>query len=340
MTTHQNAHVGHPDAAIPHDVTALFEPHRRELHLHCYRMLGSLQDAEDMVQETMVRAWQRFATFRGEASVRTWLYRIATNACLDVLKAGRPRRILPQTAYPLSDPFAPIPAPVREPIWLEPLPASWCSDLPDDPETHYTRREQVSLAFLTALQVLPPRQRAILMLADVLDWRAAEIASLLELSVSAVNSALHRARATMARQYHREDYPAPPQDDHTAELLRRYVRAWEHDDVDGLVALLKTDATFSMPPFPCWYAGREAIQRILTMAAFRPGAERQWRLLPATATGDAAFALYRADAASNTFLPFGIQVLTLHPDGIRDLTIFHAPALIRHFALPGTLPAC
>jgi RNA polymerase sigma-70 factor (ECF subfamily) len=324
----------------PPDISSQIEPYRRELHLHCYRLLGSLLDAEDLVQETMLRAWQRFDSFRGASSLRTWLYTIATNACLDALKKRLPRT-LPQAAYPLADPHGPIPPPISDAIWLEPFPDMWLAEAPDTPEAHYTRRESVSLAFLTALQLLPPRQRAILILSDVLDWRAREIADLLELSVSAVNSALHRARATLAKNYH-ADEPGLIQVDRadaaTSALLNRYVRAWETDDVAGLVALLKEDATFNMPPFPLWYWGREAIQTILSFAAFGAGRENQWRLFPTDANGLPAFALYRADTSKSFYRAFGVQVLTFDDSTperqIADLTIFQTPALVTYFGFP------
>ena len=215
------------------DISALIEPYRRELQLHCYRFLGSLHDAEDLVQETMLRAWQRFGSFRGSSSLRTWLYAIATNACLDTLKK-RPPRTLPVASYPAVDPQSPIAQPLTEAIWLEPFPDAWLLEVEESPEAHYTRRESVSLAFLTVLQQLPPRQRAILLLSDVLDWRASEVANLLEISVSAVNSALHRGRVTLAQNYHadeREVMQAGLANTETSTLLARYMHAWETDDI-------------------------------------------------------------------------------------------------------------
>ncbi len=235
------------------DVSSIIEPYRHELSLHCYRLMGSLQDAEDQVQETMLRAWRHFDTFEGSASLRTWLYTIATHVCLDALKKRR-SRTLPTVAYPAADPLGSIAGATAEILWLEPFPDSWMVEAAENPEARYTRLESVSLAFLAVLQLLPPRQRAIVILIDVLDWRANEVAELLGLSVSAVNSALYRGRVTLARHYRsderRETVRATQADEVTSELLRRYVHAWETDDVDGIVAMLKEDAVLSMPPIP------------------------------------------------------------------------------------------
>jgi RNA polymerase sigma-70 factor, ECF subfamily len=322
----------------PDDISALIEPYRRELLLHCYRLTGSLHDAEDVVQETMLRAWQRFDTFKGASSLRTWLYTIATNACLDVLKK-RPPRTLPQASFSATDLHRPFAEARAEASWLEPFPDSWLAEAAEDPEARYTRHESVSLAFLTVLQRLPPRQRAILLLADVLDWQASEIAQLLEISVAAVKSALHRARVTLAKHYH-ADQQVMPQGSlpgaATSALLARYVQAWETDDVAGLVALLKEDATLSMPPL--WFWGREAIRAILTSTVFGSGVQRKWRLFPTQANALPAFALYRADESSGCFRAFGIQVVTLDrsaPDRqVAEVTIFNVPSLVTSFGFP------
>jgi len=326
------------------DISALIEPYRRELHLHCYRLLGSLHDAEDMVQETMFRAWRSFGTFKGRGSLRTWLYTIATNASLDALKKRSPR-MLPTAASPASDPLIPAAPRSVETLWLEPFPDSWLAsaeEQAESPEARYTRAESVSLAFLTALQLLPPRQRAILILSDVLDWRAVEIAPLLELSVSAVNSALHRARVTLAKNYHpskREQVQVRQADAETSSLLSRYLQAWETDDVAGLVALLKEDAILSMPPIPSWYQGREAI-RVFLLAKF--GEQNRWQVVPTHANAQPAFVLYRADGAKSLYQAAGIQVVTI--DGSRlkrqiaEVTIFLRPSLVTSFGFPLQLP--
>jgi RNA polymerase sigma-70 factor (ECF subfamily) len=324
------------------DISFLIEPYRRELHLHCYRLLGSLHDAEDLVQETMLRAWRRFDTFKGRGSLRTWLYTIATNACLDTLKK-RPPRTMPVASYPTADHCAPIAPAIADPIWLEPFPDSWLAEVAEDPEVRYTRRESVSLAFLTVLQLLPPRQRAVLILSDVLDWRASEIAHLLEISVSAVNSVLHRSRVTLASHYHRDEremVQASRADAETSALLSRYVQAWETDDVAGIVALLKEDAILSMPPIPSWYQGREAIRAILTIAPFGSGVSGRWRLYPTAANAQPAFAFYRADQSQGTYQAFGIQIVALDTPTrqITEMTIFKAPSLVTSFGFPPRLP--
>ncbi len=210
----------------------------------------------------------------------------------------------------------------------------------ENPEARYTRLESISLAFLTALQLLPPRQRAILILSDVLDWRASEVAHLLEIAVSAVNSALHRARVTLEKHYdpnEREKVQVSRTDVETNKLLSRYVRAWETDDVAGLVALLKEEATFSMPPFPSWYCGRDAIRAILTAYPFRFGAHGLWRLYPTIANGQPAFAFYRANESKDSYLAFGIQVVTLDSSTparqVAGVTMFHGPSLVAFFSI-------
>ena len=321
----------------------LLEPYRRELILHCYRLLGALHDAEDAVQETMLRAWRHFDTFtdRGPGSLRTWLYTIATNTSLDTLKKRSPRT-LPTATSLASDPTRPVAPRSAEALWLEPFPDSWLTEATENPEARYSRQESVSLAFLTALQLLPPRQRAILLLSDVLDWRAVEIAHLLEISVSAVNSALHRARVTLEKNYHseqREMEQARRADEATNILLTRYLQAWETDDVDGLVALLKEDATLSMPPIPSWYQGREAIRAMLLAVLFPSGVQRRWRLFPTRANGQPAFAIYRADEATGFYRAFALQVVTLD-DSQRDqkqvaaMTAFLNPKLVASFGFP------
>src|SRR5258707_3026185 len=315
------------------DIGSLIEPYRQELYLHCYRFLGSLHDAEDLVQETMLRAWQHFDTFKGAASLRTWLYSVATHACLDVLKK-RSSRTLPVVGYPVAEPSGTLPLPNSEVLWLEPFPNTWLDKATYDPEAHYTKCESVSLAFLTALQLLPPRQRAILILSDVLDWRANEVAHLLGISVLAVNSALHRSRVTLAKNYQRDERKMAQvneTDPATNVLLQRYMHAWETDDVVGLVALLKEDATLSMPPFTSWYKGREAIQSMLSLAAFDARKPRQWRLSLTGANGQPAYVLYREQKAKGVYQAFGIQLVTLNDAQIIEITSLMTPTLLPFF---------
>jgi RNA polymerase sigma-70 factor (ECF subfamily) len=315
------------------EFSALVEPYRRELQLHCYRMLGSLEDAEDLVQETLLRAWRRLDTFEGRAALRTWLYKIATNACLDALDKKR-RRGLPPDRIPAGDPRQPLEPPTHEFTWLEPYPDEWLPDASPSPEARYVQRESISLAFLSALQMLPPRQRAVLVLRDVLDWPAAEVAGALDLTVSAVNSALHRARVALAKPdaaHATEGARRLPSDADLRALLTRYVQAWESADVTTLIGLLRDDATFTMPPSPSWYAGHAAIQMIMTTVVFHD----RWRLRAVGVNGQPGFARYKADA-DGVYRAAAIQVLTVTADGqIADLTTFMTPSLVERFGLPG-----
>ena len=328
-------------AGNQHEFSQLTEPYRRELQLHCYRMLGSLHDAEDLVQETLLRAWRRLDTFEGRASLRAWLYKIATNACLDALKK-RPRRALPMTVYPAADAREPYLPPILEPVWLEPFPDEL---LPEpailNPEARYAMYEHVKLAFLTALQLLPPRQRAVLILRDVLDWRASEVAELLEMTVSAVNSALHRARTTLAKQYPKSKtlLASRPTDDTTRTLLNQFVQAWEAADVTGLTALLKEDATLMMPPSPSWYQGRASVSHFLAVNVFAGETRGRWRLQPTRANSQPACGVYLWDEASGAYQAHGIQVLTVEKAQISTLTAFLNPAILPYFGLPQALKA-
>src|SRR6266700_6103621 len=322
---------------------ALIEPFRRELLVHCYRMLGSLDDAEDLVQETFLRAWRGFDRFEGRASLRSWLYRIATNACLNALAGRRSAgRVLPDSQGPPADRM-PEGEPATEIAWLEPYPDSALEGIADTapgPDARYEMQEAVQLAFVAAIQHLPPRQRAVLLLHDVLRWSAAETAGLLDASVASVNSALQRARATLEKRFptgRPSAQPAP--DDRQRALLDRYVRAWEGADLDGFVALLREDAVLSMPPWGQWYAGREAIRAFAAWAWDRHGPEpARFRLVPTAANRQPAFGLYVRGAEGVELRAHTIQVLTLQDDAIGALVYFRDVRLFDAFGLAAVLP--
>ena len=317
----------------------LAEPYRRELQLHCYRMLGGFNDAEDLVQETLLRAWRGLGGFEGRGSFRAWLYRIATNACLDVLAArGGTRRVLPDSLGPPSERMAGG-APGAEIPWLEPYPDAALEGIADTapgPEARYEMREAVQLAFVGAIQYLPPRQRAVLLLRDVLGWSAAESARLLDASVASVNSALQRARGTLERRFPTgQPNAAAGTDDRQRALLERYVRAWESADLDGFVALLKEDAVYRMPPWREWYLGREAIRTFLGRAwKLHAG----FRLVPTAANRQPAFALYSRRGGVLEWRAHSIQLPTLHAESIAALTLFINPQLFASFGLAVAVP--
>lgn len=322
----------------------LTEPFRRELQVHCYRILGSLHEAEDIVQETMLRAWKRLDTYEGRASFRSWLYKIATNASLDALDQRRGRRLLPTQCGPAADPQLQIAPPTQEILWLEPMPDEWLGDpSAQNPEARYTEAESVSLAFLTALQALRPRQRAVLILRDVLDFSANETAEVLELTLPSVNSALHRARVALSDQYQEPEQPTKQvSDERTQRLLDDFVRAWETADVDGLVALLKQDAALAMPPSPSWYQGAEAIRIFVASTIFAEGgmfggqAAGRWRLKQTSANAAPAFVIYQGTAPGQ-YQAFGIHVLELENGKLSQLTSFIDPSLPSRFGFPAKL---
>jgi RNA polymerase sigma-70 factor (ECF subfamily) len=309
--------------------------HRRELTGYCYRMLGSSFDAEDAVQETMVRAWRSIDGFEGRSALRSWLYRIATNVCLDAL-TGRQRRALPMDLA--GDPYPPVEASLagRRPgtAWVEPVLDRQV--LPDDadPAERAVLRESIRLAFVSALQLLPPRQRAVLLLREVLRWRAEEVASLLDSTVASVNSALQRARATMAANGGRLD--PRPLDDDTADLLARYVDTFERYDIDGFVQLLREDATQHMPPFEMWLRGREDIGA--WMLGPGHGCEGS-RCLVTTANGSPAVAQWRPDGAGG-HTPWALHVLEVEDGRIRHISSFleFEHGLFTRLGLPETPP--
>lgn len=313
----------------------LAEPYRRELLAHCYRMSGSFEDAEDLVQEAYLRAWRRLNTYEGRASFRAWLYKIATNACLDALDR-RPRRTLPPAVTPAAVPGAPLSAPTTGPIWLEPFPDELLAPAEAGPETRYDAHESITLSFLVALQILPPRQRCVLILSDVLDWRAGEIAEMLGTSLSAVNSLLHRARLTLEAHYtaQPEEIPRGAAGDWLKTQLERYVQAWESADIDGIVSLLREDAIFDMPPLPAWYQGRAAIRAFIAataLAGFFPG---RVRMLPLRVNGGPGIAWYQREADQPVYRAFSIQALTFTGGELAQITTFMDPGLFARFGLP------
>jgi RNA polymerase sigma-70 factor, ECF subfamily len=315
----------------------LTDPYRGELQLHCYRILGSVQDAEDVLQETLLAAWRGLSQYSGRASLRTWLYRIATNRCLNALRASSRR---PQAS--LQPPFT-LPEPTRrsEPTWLEPYPDALLERLPDlgaGPEARYEARESIALAFVAALQDLPPRQRAALLLRDVLCFSAAEAAGMLDSSEASVNSALQRARAILsARLPARDRDRAPlPRSARERELAERFASAYSDGDIDGIVALLTDDAWLTMPPVPLEYQGHEAIAGFLRDSFRWRGSRRHW-LIPVRANGQPAFGRYLEDAHAPVFHAHGLIVLTLEGDRISAITGFVDSSITARFGLPGSV---
>jgi RNA polymerase sigma-70 factor (ECF subfamily) len=316
--------------------------HRREIQVHCYRMLGSYHDAEEALQDTLLSAWRGRDTFAGRASFRTWLYRIATNTCLRALERRRSRgRLLPTQTVP-SGRFKPLGDPDHETAWLEPYPDALLPDVSDPepgPAARYEAREAVRLAFMTVVQELPPRQRAVLLLRDVVGLTGDEAAASLDVSIAAANSALQRARATIRRRFPSGRPPATRVVDRAhRDLLERYVRAWEACDVDGFVELLVADAAWSMPPWPEWYVGREAIAAFLGWVWSNRGGRRE-RLVPTMANGSPAFGYYRSVADGSDWQGFAIQVLDIGPEKVTAITNFVDSRLFDALGLPPRPPA-
>jgi RNA polymerase sigma-70 factor (TIGR02960 family) len=314
----------------------LVNSHRRELHVHCYRILGSTEDAEDAVQETLLAAWRGLGRFEGRASIRTWLYRVATNRCLNALRAAsrRPRMDMP------IEPALPEPTRLSEVVWLEPYPDVLLDGLADDPpgpEARYEAREAISLAFVTAVQLLPPRQRAVLILRDVLGYRANEVAEMLDSTTESVTSALKRARATLERQLQPDadrESPPPPHSAAEQELVERLTRAFEASDVGAIVALLSEDVHFAMPPLE--YDGRELAGRFLMAVTLQQ--RRRNRVVATRANGQPALGLYVRDPGGRVFHAMGLLVVTLAGDEVCAITRFDNSVLPR-FGLPRTLPS-
>lgn len=317
---------------VPEQFIELADPYRKELLAHCYRMTGSVHEAEDLVQETYLRAWRGYDRFEGRASLRTWLHRIATSTCLTALDR-RTRRPLPSG---LGAPAAAPEGQLRERpevAWLEPVPDVLVADDPTDPATIAGGRESTRLAFIAALQHLPPRQRIVLLLRDVLCWKAPEAADLLGTTVTAVNSALQRARAQLARAAPSEDDMPVVLTSQQQELLDRYVTAFEAKDIGTLVQLFTSDATWEMPPFSTWVRGANNIGVLIDHQC--PAGPGDMHLVPTHANGQLAFGVYRR-GADHVFHPFQLQVLSLTRDGVRHAVAFFDTTLFERFGLPSS----
>jgi len=314
----------------------LVDPHRRSLHAHCYRMLGSLEDADDAMQDALLRAWRGIGRFQGRSSLRTWLYTIATNACLQLARR-RPGRVLPRDYGPSSGTESKGGVPLTETVWIEAYPEDAVPTAPS-PGAGYEERETLELAFVAVLQHLPPRQRAVLLLRDVLDFSAREAATLLETTVPSVNSALQRARETIRQRAPERSQQATLRDlgdERSRALVAAYIEAIEHADVEGVVALLTEDAAWSMPPASGWYQGLDDIVAFLTRSPFQV----RWRHLPTVVNGQLAVACYIWDAERGDFEAGVIDVLTLRGDRIAEVTAFIGGEVFPRFGLPARLPA-
>jgi RNA polymerase sigma-70 factor, ECF subfamily len=317
------------DVAAP-DLERTFEQYRTELTGYCYRMLGSSFDAQDAVQETMVRAWRAFDGFEGRSSLRSWLYRIATNVSLDMLQS-RQRRALPMDMVSSSSGDGDAGPRLPESRWMQPIPDGLALPPTDDPAELAASRETIRVAFVAALQHLPPRQRAVLILREVLRWRAAEVAELLDTSVPSVNSALQRARATLAATDLTDTDPLRPEDDEQRELLARYVEAFERFDIEALVSLLHEDATMSMPPYELWLHGAAELRKWLHGAG---AGCRGSRFAPVEANGAPAYAQWRRSETGDGYEPWAIHVLRLSDGRISGIDFFVEPSLFPLFGLP------
>jgi RNA polymerase sigma-70 factor (ECF subfamily) len=345
MNVGADERIGRAQAGDGQAFRELVEPHRRELQVHCYRMLGSVQDAEDALQDTLLTAWQGLPRFEGRSSLRTWLYRIATNRCLNARRAAGRR---PAQQWDIPDVEPPEPSRMGEVVWLEPYPDSLLDgvDVPLGPEARIEQTESISLAFVTALQILPPRQVAVLILRDVLGFRAAEVAEMLDATVESVNSALKRARAGLRRGVpgrgedglgeagrDRRMLTAGSPDEQA--LVEEWARAYTSGDVAEVVALLTTDVRLSMPPMALEYLGREAVGRFFGII-MRPG--RIYDLVPTRANGQPAFAMYTHAPSGGTRHGTGVVVLEFRDDGVSGITRFDS-SVLPSFGLPRSLPS-
>ena len=316
----------------------LVEPRRAELHAHCYRMLGSVHDAEDALQDALLRAWRALPRFERRSSTRSWLYKIATNTCLDVIAKRSRQRVLPIDYGPSSDPHDGPGPPLVETVWIEPY--------ADDPEAGYEQRESVELAFIAALQHLPGLQRAVLILREVLGFSAQEVAETLHTTVASVNSAMQRARKTVGERLPEASQQATLRalgDEQLSAIVERYMDAWERGDVDGIVALLAEEATITMPPMATWFQGDGVVVFLTEWAfsgrAYNAEGNRRVRVLPTHANGQPAIATYAWNDEAGCYLPTVLQVLTFDGGRIGEITGFVDPSVFPRFGLPASLPA-
>src|SRR5215210_2690778 len=317
------------DTARAGDETAfarLIEPYRGQLHAHCYRMLGSVHDAEDALQEVSLRAWRSLSRFEGRSSLKSWLYTIATNTCLNQIER-RPKRVLPVDYAPAADPHGGPGEPLVESAWVEPYPDErlCLEDGFAAPEARYEQRESVELAFVAALQLLPATQRAVLILREVLGFSAQEVADQLETSVASVNSALQRARKAVEERVPEQSQQTTLRelgDDRIREIVERYMAAWEQNDVETVMELLAEDASFAMPPLASWFGGEQSIR--IFLAGWPLSGAWRWRPIPVRANGQPALAFYAWDEDEQAYLPFALNVLTFRGERIADVTAFVA----------------
>ena len=317
----------------------LVGPHRAELHAHCYRMLGSVPDAEDALQEALLSAWRGLPRFEGRSSLRSWLYKIATNTCLKAIER-RPKRVLPIDYGPAADPHDGPAEPLVESLWLEPYPDErlGLDDGLAGPEARYEQREGVELAFVAALQHLPARQRAVLILRDVFDFSGEEVAEALETTPAAVYSALQRAHKAVDEHLPEQSQQATLRslgDEELREIVDGFIDAWERDDVDAVVRMLAEDATMAMPPLPTWYRGRKSVATFLR--GWPLAGDIRWRVVPTRANGQLAFGHYLWDEQTRSFLPHSLSVLTLRGAQIAELTAFLTPEALSRLGLPDEL---
>jgi RNA polymerase sigma-70 factor (ECF subfamily) len=316
------------------DFAELAERHRRELLAHCYRMLGSVHDAEDLVQDVLLRAWRAYDRLEDPGAARAWLYRIATNACLTALETRRRRPLPSGLGAPSDDPAAPVAAAGPDAAWLEPLPDALVTPAADDPATIAAARADLRLALVASLQVLPPRQRAVFILREVLAFRAAEVAGMLGTTTAAVKSQLQRARVRLDEAAPAADRIAEPTEPAARALLEQYIAAFQNADLAALERVLRRDAALEMAGTPTWFAGRTACLGFIARV-FAAGGD--WRMLPTAANGQPAAVSY-VRAGDGPFQPFGIAVLDVAADGIRRITVFEDAALVATFGFPASPP--